>query len=216
MTQHETPNFIVPHDGMQPEIGDIESYYVATKFRNLYNDILAQRLDEANIDSPSRRKVPFLPDLDYNVPIDDKSEWVVEHFDVDELKVVGARSASEVPQKVISLHHVVEGETQASFSYTLAADNIVRRHTELDIPAKEKLKNEMGLGRASILIDDPNNPFLVKTADEARDEFRNGIENNRFEEEMGLNDQPVGYAEMQGLANLLMDADPAFFTAQQM
>ncbi len=116
--------------------------------------------------------------------------------------------SSEKISREISMQRFDKGYGREHWSYRLGADGVVRRYDLGDITGKNIKERELG-------IEQPKMLGLGEdlTREEVQDMALSGIAriveelpNNRLEEDMGLNNQPVSSDEIDGLKGFISKA----------
>lgn len=186
------PDFVVPHDGTQSEIPALEQARVATKFSSLVGDLLLNHITSVEHYTHSEDSHLFL-----GLPVGEDGRWSV----TVQSRVEPHRglAPSEQTPCSINLQHMANGLKLEYLSYRLDSDGVVRRWTVDDMEARSQLQEFDYLSDEEM------------TDAEARTKARELLEqvshevlpNDRLEEEMGYNMQPVGLAEIEGLEAFL-------------
>jgi hypothetical protein len=192
------PEFVVPHDGTQPEVPDKEQSLVAEKFFNLVDDTLLTHVEDVTSTSSGESRVVLgsfrkEPGVVYKLKITRPEDFIpidgIEHADQS--------------LAVIELTRDINGRDKEQLSYKLGADGVVRRHTVEDLREKRKLEREIyELEEEQRNADSEDAISMVEVFRRTRIE---ATANRELERDMGVNRQPVGFEEMTGLADFISD-----------
>jgi hypothetical protein len=99
----------------------------------------------------------------------------------------------------------VDNERGGNFyDYRLGSDGVVRRH-DITTQNSENRKAFEKLGRVA-LPGETKEEALVREAAEDIEALVNEVQNSRLERDRGLNDQPIGITEMEGLEDFVRQA----------
>jgi hypothetical protein len=197
------PDFIVPHDGTQREIPESERLLVTQKFDTLIDGFLQNNgtevfhSDYTNEDS----LVLEAPDIAGN-------HWHIRvRAKTDEIVADARFSPSEMIRKEIFLQRIEGYRGRDALAYRLFADGVVRRWDGGDGWAKSQQKREWGLAPESIEPRTPSVEALIQTMLNREELLNVTIPNARLETQMGLQNQPIGLTELEGLEELLSRPD---------
>lgn len=192
------PEFVVPHDGTQPEVADKEQALVAEKFFNLIDDTLLTHVEDVTATSSGESRLVLgnfhkRPEAVYKIKITRPEDFVpidgIEHADQS--------------LAVIELTRDLNGREKEQLSYRLGADGIVRRRTVEDL--REKRQLERGIYELEEEQRNADGEDSMSMLEIYRRSLRQAAANRKLERDMGVNRQPVGFEEMTGLADFISD-----------
>ena len=201
------PDFYRPVEERQDL--DAEALAKASEsFRELFNDLMLQDMDEVR----QFESTPGRPTarLSKHIVVDGQTfslNLVDKHTDENSDDIDSRFRSSEKISQEISMQRIDKGYGREHWSYRLGADGVVRRYDLGDITGKKK-ERELG-------IEQPKMLGLGEdlTRKEVQDMALSGIAriveelpNNRLEEDMGLNNQPVSSDEIDGLKGFISKA----------
>lgn len=137
------------------------------------------------------------------LPINDADSWFISvraRTPPDEAG--GVTTASERVRKEISLQRIVSGYGRDGFSYRLFADGVVRRYDGGD-PYANPDRRALSIEEL-IASDNMPRDELVDLVQNSRERLVSvDIPNQRLEREMGLQLQPIGLEELDGMTDLV-------------
>jgi hypothetical protein len=190
------PEFVVPHDGTQPEVPDKEQALVAEKFFNLIDDTLLTHIEGVTPTSSGESRVVLgnfhkRPGAVYKLKITRPEDFVP----IDGIEYADQSLA------VIEITRDLNGREKEQLSYRLGADGVVRRHTVEDVREKRKLEREVyELEEEQRNADGEDSMSILEIYRRSR---RQAAANRKLERDMGVNRQPVGFEEITGLADFI-------------
>jgi len=191
---------MVVHDGTQPEIPDAEKLLVGQRFASFVDyDMLAGKFassvrpgDDIMVPASLRLRRPVAPAKYWGIAVESSRPYNSEIFTPSELIV-----------KSVVLHNVYDNIDHETVAYRLGADAIVRRWDAGDVAVRLERDKRMRLdlsrndevaeveGRLQELLG-----FLVE-----------GMSNARLQADMGINLQPIGMSELEGLIAFVTHPD---------
>ena len=204
-TTDELLAFIMPHDGTQLEVSRAEAAMVTTKFDSLFDDLMLGHVDATH-------QINILPynetRLRLRAPAADNN-WI--SISVSEYDEPMGYLPSVEPHKKIrrSIYVQPDSVTQAGTAYIYReyADHSVRRFT-ITIPEHQQV--------VALLDTTPDLPHVDAPAKEqeahrekSEEVVQNIQESRNLARALGMQDQPIGVAEMDSLADLLSRPDIA-------
>ena len=209
------PDFYRPVEERQDL--DAEALAKASEsFRELFNDLMLQDMDEVR----QFESTPGRPTarLSKHIVVGGQTfslNLVDKHTDENSDDIDSRFRSSEKISREISMQRIDKGYGREHWSYRLGADGVVRRYDLGDITGKNIKERELG-------IEQPKMLGLGEdlTREEVQDMALSGIDmtlsgiarivealpNNRLEEDMGLNNQPVSSDEIDGLKGFISKA----------
>ena len=203
MTSYELPDYVTPHDGSQPIVPEHEQALVSQKLESLIDDLMLQHTENvwhngfANEDTLSL-KVP-------DGSTAQNSYWAgIVMKKTEGYQPSGYFSPSEYSVKEVYFQKIVDDDGHDQFAYRLYGDGIVRRWDGSDVIAKIREQRELGIEDGN--GDDADSMSWDERADAAWDLFSTiafEAPNDRLERLMGLNEQPVSLAEIDGLIDMV-------------
>ena len=211
------PDFYKPIEG-QSNLSKEELVQTNQAFNELFNDLMlkdieiVRRFDGINDHNiASLVKTIIIDGQKYTLSLQDNGQRISEN----ETDSITFRD-SEITARDISLQRLDE-ETYGReyWSYRLGADGIIRRFDVGDITAKKRNDKKFGieeLEKMSKIMSTEDGPLkdhakrALSMVHAALQNMYNEMSNSRLEEDMGLNNQPVTLAEIQGLRDFLNSA----------
>lgn len=190
-------DFVVPHDGSQPEIPVEEQLIVAEKFRSLLDDTFLNFAGDV-------RRVPRIGNvLNLERPIDEKSRFSITLEDTSGVPESDPDISSTEYDAMgienvvthIGVERVSEGHDHEEFGYRLYNDGVVRRWTSGDTD------NKIWLGITPTTITDGMS--LGEALDAEEQSITEIVANRNLEQQLGYQLQSVGLPELDGLADFL-------------
>jgi hypothetical protein len=175
------PEFMVPFDGTQPEASYAEREYVGVGFENLVSDLYLNYPSDTVATEQSAvlalMRIDNDPNKKWNIVVSQQGEYMdVNAMEDDpEYAELYDHDPSDMTRAELRLIRLVPGGYR-SWAYRLAEDGTVRRIDE------ETRQN----GQQQQL-----DAFHTSLEDQ--------IAGERLERDMGINNQPIGVAEMRGL-----------------
>ncbi len=197
------PDFYKSTEG-QSKLGTEELIQTNQAFNELFDDLMlidmeiVKRFESFN-DRPVANllKKIVVDGQKYTLNLEDKSQRDPKSETPD----ITWRD-SEIIIRDISLQRSDGVYGREYWSYRLGADGIVRRWDGGDITAKTRNERELGIKEPKIRGNETLDE-LGKLALAGLQRTIDQIPNSRLEEDMGLNNQPVTLAEIQGLQDFL-------------
>lgn len=201
------PNFYKPAEG-QPPLEEEQLAETSQAFNGLFDDLMLQGMDSVEVyedikDMPVAsliRKIEvdgqqYTLALNETSPRDSNSETNDITF-----------RDSETITRDISLQRISEGYGREYWSYRLGADGTVRRWDGGDFTAKRRKNQELGIEEPLMQSGGKTREEIKKLAHAAVENLLDQLPNDRLEEDMGLNNQPVAADEIYGLQEFLTRA----------
>jgi hypothetical protein len=183
---HEKPNdeshaldFMQAFDGNQPEITAEEQRAVTAKFDTFVDDIMLSHAEDVH--NTSKRPEAVVHMLELDIPAEDGT-WSasVRHAFLQKYEANKFNSPKHSNKMVALVFTDVDGHEQGEFIYETDNDGVVCRSDS----------NNAGIE------EEQNEEELFKDSDEK-------YANEDLEADMGLNDQPIGLGELDGLISFL-------------
>lgn len=198
------PEFMVVHDGSQTPIPEAEQLQVGTGFNDFFDD-LKQRFAEglhhygpatdlASQDCIYLRRAGDNANDRWGINLEEYTERPDEWNNVP---------PPERIVKGINLAWYQDDVQSETFRYQLTEEGIVRRIDVRSPRAQRQAERELGLDERRLGF-----LSLVAMVTKAKNyliEIRNMVMGSRLERKMGLNDQPIGRQELDGLVSFLSD-----------
>ena len=187
-------DFMVEHNGFQPEIPLAEQQQAGDYFASAVNDLLLQNIDQVG-PNPSPIEIDYVieSEVELDVPIagHDRSIWATVVKE-DRLPAVNNNYHDIESHTRITLHDTFLGH---SIFYSSMNNGIVHRREQRPAPLlKPSLVEKL----------DAMPPTEREAAiRELLDFARNSLKGSNEEKQMGLNDQPIGMREATGLIRFL-------------
>lgn len=214
---HHCPSFYEPTDGRQP-VDNEPATKTAQTFNELFSDLMLQDMSEVTLFSSieghpnaSLLRHIIVAGQTYILALEDCGQKDPSSAENDT-----PYRDSERTTRQINLQRYDGGLGREHWSYRLGVDGIVRRWDGGDLAAKSHEERELGIEGPIIASNETAEEMgkIVLTAIQAiqdlptnpNSNFTNPIENNRLEEDMGLNNQPITLAEIRGLQDFLATA----------
>jgi hypothetical protein len=204
--QTHMPDFIQKFDGSQPEVTSEDQTYVAKKFESFFDDTMLERIEDVH---DANGNNPEWPRNRLSMRIanpDGQSGWVAQYVqqplqDREDHDI----PAHQLPPKFIELAYVDSaGNVRDHFIYGLGSDNVVRRHDSGDIWGDQQDAEAAGLAEQRVALPrNASDEVIDHTFSELEKAAQQGRENQKFELDMGQNDQPIGSDELDGVVALL-------------
>ncbi len=197
--------FIIPHDGNQEAVGEEEQEAVAEKFTSFVSDLLLSYADEVSHFEHSSEDSLLLykdtddPNVHYTVAVrrkTDEFEGPRDGFDVD-----------DYTREEISVQKIVDNYGRDYFGWRLKADGVVRRWTGGDMSAKSQREKELGIYKAPLPMGASMKEMRQRVEEQLAELRDVTIPNARLEKNMGLNNQPIGMDEFEGLQSFLSSGE---------
>lgn len=194
-------DFIVPHDGSQDPILPEQQERASDKFSSLVDDTFLSHLDKVTTSSSGESRMVLgskvtSPGVKWKLRLTKKTDDF-EPFE-------GIDYADQTVASIELAKHV-NGRPKEQFSYRLGADGVVRRHTVDDIKERNELQRGIqeieDLKKRGTEEDQPAGALEVLNWSS-----RQAAENRKLERKMGVNMQPVGEVEVNGLADFIADS----------
>ena len=196
------PEFVQPFDGSQSEIGQRERELVATKFSSFIDDVLLNHADiVTHLNGSSPHDV-----LHLEAPTG-TSNWAAKVEAVTQFTPVADMPLSEQITRSIDVQRLDGIYGRDVFGYRLFADGVVRRWDGGDIQGKKEADRKLGLEPMLRMIEPEEELSIEGVLQVTRNNIEyilnSAIPNQRLERQMGLNEQPVGIDELDGLIDML-------------
>lgn len=198
-------DFIIPHDGNQEEVGQEEQKEVAERFKSFVSDMLLSHADEVNHFTLSSEDSLLLykdtddPNVRYTVAVrrkTDEFEGARDGFDID-----------DHTREEISVQKIVDGYGRDYYGWRLKADGVVRRWSGGDMHAKAQRQKELGIYKEPLRIGASMREIRDRAEQQLTELLEVTIPNAKLEKNMGLNNQPIGRAEFDGLHAFLTEGE---------
>jgi hypothetical protein len=204
MKSSEILEFMTPHDGTQPEIPSAEQSEVAQRFNGIVENLQRDHASEVRSYSFSGEEVLLL-----ELPMDNSVELKIEVKDN-----IHPREDDYLPPDVrvwreIGLQMYKDGKGREAAIFKFATDGIVRRTNKAGRSAIIEARQGLGMAyTSSSTIDEELSRMLdgdvVDTGPYDRASFVTDLVANRLLETLtGVNNQPVGLPEVNGLDDLI-------------
>lgn len=186
-------------EGALPEIGPEEMALAATAFNHTFDNWARTFEDGFRLGQNNEGRV--VAQLLQRIEAQDKT-YILAVMEVGERPQGGVEAAndlrpSEDIRRVINLQLLVGDQPSDLSSYRFCVDGIVRRYdVDAEVNHMRKMMTSMDLQSAT-------------TEQELQQKYQatdqNYKDNVRFEEDMGVNNQPVSLEEIEGLGQFLGD-----------
>lgn len=193
-------DFVQVFDGTQPELSEAEKLEAATAFKSTVHDLFL-----ANIERTRRLngEVALYPcdysQLDLTAQQEDGSRLGVDAKSFD------TTQATTTPYSLSVFERVPYDQPFRHMRYEMAPDGSeVVRHDAVHEPVR--FDKPLMIEKPTPLTDSERAVAFQGFANVWEDEFKR----RDLERQLGLNDQPVGLAEVQSLAQLVNGAEPTF------
>ena len=171
-------------EGFNPELATGEKLWAAAKFNDLVQSTLLRFAGDAKTYDHTVLKDGIKSRVSLEIPQEDGSRVSV--------RVESALLDSGDKERSISIMEWNEGSKE-THDYYIEDDQVLRYDDNIAERSRE-LKR--------VLL--PEGIIIIRMVDRCNDE----IENDKLEQQMGLNRQPVGVEEINKLAKLLESAEP--------
>lgn len=192
------PDFVVPHDGTQPEVTDTEQALVADKFSSLVDDTMLAHIEDITSTSAGESRVVL-----GSFRREPGLVWKLKITRAEDFEPLEGVEYADQKLAVIELTRDMDGRAKEQLSYRLGADGVVRRHTVEDVEKKRKHDREFYvLDEAQRNTGDEDS---MSTEELYRQKRREAAANRKLERELGVNMQPVGFEEITSLTDFISD-----------
>ena len=175
-------------EGFNPELATGEKLWAAAKFNDLVQSTLLRFAGDAKTYDHTVLKDGIKSRISLEIPQEDGSRVSV--------RVESALLDSGDEKRFISITES-DGRDKETHHYYIEDDQVLRYDNNL---AERSRKLEGALR--------PEESISIEGIKRMIDEYKNEIENDKLEQQMGLNRQPVGVEEVHNLAKLLESAEP--------
>ncbi|MGH2852632.1 MAG: hypothetical protein ACRDLF_00350 [Solirubrobacteraceae bacterium] len=164
-----------------------------------HSDVLAEESISLRLKNPKE------PDVEWSI--------AVRHKTVTEAPSDEWESAEEA-SACIDIQRCAAGLGREMFSYRLGSDAVLRRVDLGDMYAKAQQRRVAGIGPRFLTGRESVDEMIQATEENLHHMLTVDLPNSRLEREMGLNDQPIGMQELQGLKAFVaqpgLDVPPLF------
>ena len=175
-------------EGFNPELATGEKLWAAAKFNDLVQSTLLRFAGDAKTYDHTVLTDGIKSKISLEIPQEDGSRVSV--------KVESALLDSGDEKRFISITES-DGRDKETHHYYIEDDQVLRYDNNL----AERSRKLGGALR-------PEESISIEGIKRMIDEYKNEIENDKLEQQMGLNRQPVGVDEISKLAKLLESAEP--------
>lgn len=175
-------------EGFNPELATGEKLWAAAKFNDLVQSTLLRFAGDAKTYDHTVLKDGIKSRISLEIPQEDGSRVSV--------KVESALLDGGDEKRFISITES-DGRDKETHHYYIEDGQVLRYDNNL----AERSRKLGGALR-------PEESISIEGIKRMIDEYKNEIENDKLEQQMGLNRQPVGVEEVHKLAKLLESAEP--------
>lgn len=186
--------FIQPFDGTQPEVSNAEREHVSLVFSSFVDSMLLSHIDKlliADIGPPSNPN-PFT-NLKLKTPDRATSISITS----------SPNSASTLKAILVQKQEGVYGKD--ALAYQLGTDGLVRRQ---DLPEKTREQKQIEHAARVRMPEGGTSPQEgLRIATSSLDFMQQAIETAKLEQDMGMNNQPIGIVELESLIQLVESAE---------
>lgn len=202
MTNHElpapinTPDFMQPFDGTQAEISDLEKLDVSEAFNDFCDDVIANNASNIGV-----AEEPFeISRTSVNLVLpDNNGVWDIKVMKESHSAFTPYDTERAVPDAAIYLdYYDSDSHTRSGYRYALRNSEVTREDAE-DVYLEDMQASASG---NEPLEGEALKKWLLQQAVEFDD-----MQND--EKSLGLNEQPIGMDELNGLKEFLTNALPA-------
>ena len=173
-------------EGFNPELATGEKLWAAAKFNDLVQSTLLRFAGDAKTYDHTVLTDGIKSNISLEIPQEDGSRVSV--------KVESALLDSGDEKRFISIAES-DGRDKESYHYYIEDDQVLR----YDFNTIEHLEKTKGMYAKGLSVEGLEHNIAT---------LKNEIENDKLEQQMGLNRQPVGVEEISKLAELLESAEP--------